>query len=248
MENIFDSWLTKTPIAHRGLHDDTAPENSMAAFEKAIERGFAIEMDVQTTKDGIPLVFHDDLLDRMTDLSGDIREKNFNEICDATLKNSEEKIPLLSEFLSFVNGRVPLLIEIKDHKNIGDAEEKIAEMLAAYQGQFAVQSFNPFIVRWFKKNTGFVAGQLSSFFNGVKMAVWKKMFLKNMTFLKYTKADFVSYECRTGASYKKVQNLKGKLPILFWTVRSQKEADMFAQYCDNIIFENFIPKYKKQLY
>lgn len=246
MENIFDSWLTKTPIAHRGLHNAELPENSLAAFENAVKNGYPIEMDVQVTKDGVPLVFHDDLLDRMTDHHGDIREKNFHEICDATLKNSEEKIPLLTEFLRHVNGKVPVLVEIKDHKHIGKAEEAIKEILDGYRGQVAVQSFNPFIVKWFKQNTLYPVGQLSSFFTGVPMAGWKKAILKNLLLLKYSKADFISYECHDGSEFEKLQGLKGKLPILFWTVQSRTEAENFKNKCDNIIFENFLPPLKTE--
>lgn len=242
MENIFDSWLVKQPIAHRGLHNDVTPENSLAAFEKAMQCGYAIEMAVQMTKDGELVVFHDDLLDRMTDATGDIREKNFNEIFELTLRNSEEKIPLFNEFLRHINGKVPLLIEVKDHKHIGIAEEKIKDALENYHGQFAVQSFNPFIVKWFKKNTDFTTGQLSSFFEGVPLAKWKKILLKNLTFLHYTKADFVSYECHAGTTFNKVKKLKNKLPILFWTVESQEDADKFKDFCDNIIFEGFLPE------
>ena len=242
MENIFDTWLIKQPIAHRGLHDDTAPENSLAAFENAIKHGYAIELDVHMTRDGELVVFHDDSLDRMTDATGDLREKGFNEIFEITLKGSEEKIPLLSEVLKLVDGKVPLLIEVKDHKHIGIAEEKIKDALENYHGKFALQSFNPFIVKWFKKNTDFTTGLLSCFFEGVPLATINKILLKNLTFLRYTKADFVSYEYHAATTYKKIKKLKNKLPILFWTVPSQEEADKFKEYCDNIIFEGFLPK------
>ena len=142
MKDIFDSWIVKTPIAHRGLHDKNNPENSLPAFEKAIEHNFAIETDLQMTKDGVIVVFHDDYLNRMTDAVGDVREKTFDEIKNLTLKNSNQKIPTFDEFLSFVDGKVPLLIEIKDHKNIGIKEEKIADALKNYKGKFAIQSFN----------------------------------------------------------------------------------------------------------
>ena len=239
---MLNSWLTKIPIAHRGLHDDISPENSMSAFAKAIEGGYAIEMDVQVTKDGVPLVFHDDSLERMTELKGDIREKNFNEICDATLRRSEERIPLLSEFLDFVNGRTPVLLEVKDHKNIGKAEEIIKETIGGYKGDIAVQSFNPFIVKWFKHNTLYPSGVLSSFFKSVPMPAWKKALLKNLLLLKYCKADFVSYECHDGRDFEKLKSLRGKLPVLFWTVGSAAEAENCKDFCDNIIFENFLPQ------
>lgn len=242
MEEIFNSWLVKQKIAHRGLHDEVSPENSLSAFKKAVEKGYAIETDVQMTADGILLVFHDEILDRMTDGKGLISQKNFNEICNYTLKNSEEKIPLLSEVLSLVGGKVPLLIEIKSHKNIGAEEEKIKAMLEKYDGQYAFQSFNPFIVKWFKDNMPDVkSGVLSSFFKDVKLSVFQKIILKNLWLNKLTKPDFISYNVDDAANFKKLTKIKGTLPILFWTVRSTEQMRLVSEKCDNIIFEDFLP-------
>lgn len=242
MEEIFNSWLVKQKIAHRGLHDEVSPENSLSAFKKAVEKGYAIETDVQMTSDGILLAFHDEILDRMTDGKGLISQKNFNEICNYTLKNSEEKIPLLSEVLSLVGGKVPLLIEIKSHKNIGPEEEKIKAMLKKYDGQYAFQSFNPFIVKWFKGNMPDVkSGVLSSFFKDVKLSVFQKIILKNLWLNKLTKPDFISYNVDDAANFKKLTKFKGTLPILFWTVRSTEQMQLVSEKCDNIIFEDFLP-------
>lgn len=242
MEEIFNSWLVKQKIAHRGLHDEVSPENSLSAFKKAVEKGYAIETDVQMTADGILLVFHDEILDRMTEGKGLISQKNFNEICNYTLKNSEEKIPLLSEVLSLVGGKVPLLIEIKSHKNIGAEEEKIKAMLEKYDGQYAFQSFNPFIVKWFKDNMPDVkSGVLSSFFKDVKLSVFQKIILKNLWLNKLTKPDFISYNVDDATNFKKLTKIKGTLPILFWTVRSTEQMRLVSEKCDNIIFEDFLP-------
>lgn len=242
MEEIFNSWLVKQKIAHRGLHDEVSPENSLSAFKKAVEKGYAIETDVQMTADGILLAFHDEILDRMTDGKGLISQKNFNEICNYTLKNSEEKIPLLSEVLSLVGGKVPLLIEIKSHKNIGPEEEKIKAMLEKYDGQYAFQSFNPFIVKWFKDNMPDVkSGVLSSFFKDVKLSVFQKIILKNLWLNKLAKPDFISYNVDDAANFKKLTKIKGTLPILFWTVRSTEQMRLVSEKCDNIIFEDFLP-------
>ena len=242
MEEIFNSWLVKQKIAHRGLHDEVSPENSLSAFKKAVEKGYAIETDVQMTADGILLAFHDEILDRMTDGKGLISQKNFNEICNYTLKNSEEKIPLLSEVLSLVGGKVPLLIEIKSHKNIKAEEEKIKAMLEKYDGQYAFQSFNPFIVKWFKDNMPDVkSGVLSSFFKDVKLSVFQKIILKNLWLNKLAKPDFISYNVDDAANFKKLSKIKGTLPILFWTVRSTEQMRLVSEKCDNIIFEGFLP-------
>ena len=131
--------------------------------------------------------------------------------------------------------------EIKDHKNIGVAEEKITQLLAKYKGQFAIQSFNHFVVKWFKQNTNFCAGILYCFFCDVKLAWYKKVLLKNLYLLKNIKSDFVSYEANAGLGFKKLKKLKGKLPILFWTIKSFEQMQKCKNFCDNIIFENFLP-------
>ena len=241
MKNIFDSWIVKTPIAHRGLHDDNKPENSLSAFKNAIKHGYAIEIDLQMTKDNKIVVFHDDTLDRMTNGNGKVSDKTLDEIKQLTLKNSQEKVPTFDEFLSFINGKTPVLIEIKDHKNIGIAEEKIAKSLKKYNGQFAIQSFNPKITKWFKQHTSFCAGILSCFFCDVKLAWYKKLLLKNLYLLKNVHADFVSYEANAGFYFKKLKRLKGKIPILFWTIKSNDEMQKVKSVCDNVIFENFLP-------
>ena len=241
MKDIFDSWITKTPIAHRGLHNKNIPENSLSAFKNAIEHGYAIEIDLQTTKDNKIIVFHDDSLERLTNVKSNVNEKTLEEIKELTLKNSDEKIQTLDEFLTFVDGKVPVLIEVKDHKNIGVAEEIIATSLKSYKGQFAIQSFNPFIIKWFKKNTNFCAGILSCFFCDVRLAWYKKIMLKNLYLIKNIKSDFVSYEASAGFYFKKLKKLKGKLPILFWTVKSADEMQRYKTVCDNVIFENFLP-------
>ncbi|MBR2302639.1 MAG: glycerophosphodiester phosphodiesterase [Clostridia bacterium] len=241
MKNLFDSWIVKTPIAHRGLHDKHSPENSLSAFKKAIDKNYAIEIDVQMTKDGVIVVFHDDFLDRMTNATGDLREKTFDEIKNLYLKNSTERIPTFREFLSLVDGKTPVLIEIKDHKNIGILEEKLTKQLLRYNGEFALQSFNPYITKWFKQNTNFCAGILSCFFCDVKLAWYKKLMLKNLYLLKNVKADFVSYEANAGYTFNKLKKLKNKKPILFWTVKSIEDMQRYNQVCDNVIFENFLP-------
>ena len=150
-------------------------------------------------------------------------------------------MPTFDEFLSFINGKIPVLIEIKDHKNIGIAEEKIAKSLKKYNGQFAIQSFNPKITKWFKQHTSFCAGILSCFFCDVRLAWYKKLLLKNLYLLKNVHADFVSYETNAGFYFKKLKRLKGKIPILFWTIKSNDEMQKVKSVCDNVIFENFLP-------
>ncbi len=239
--NIYDSWLAKQKIAHRGLHDETSPENTLSAFEKAIKGGYAIETDLHMTADGMVVVFHDENMKRLTGLDADIREVPYSQIKDLTILNSEEKIPLFKDFLNFIKGRQPLLIEIKDHKNIGVMEQKVADILKDYKGEFALQSFNPFIVKWFADNTPqYIRGQLSSCFKDADLAWWKKFMLKNLFFIKSNKSQFVSYDAEDIAR-PQILRVKKRMPIIAWTVRSEQEAKKVSRYCDNIIFENYIP-------
>ena len=113
MDDIFNSWLVETPIAHRGLHDKQHPENSLSAFERAIDEGYPIELDVQLIADGTVVVFHDESLSRLTNNDGYIKFLNKSDLDMLELKDSKEKIPTFEETLKFVDGRVPLLIEIK---------------------------------------------------------------------------------------------------------------------------------------
>ena len=238
-----NSWITNKFIAHRGLFDNKQlPENSLPAFEKAVVHGYAIELDVQMTTDGVLVVFHDDALDRMTKLTGDIREKTFDEIKDATLLDTCHKIPTFDQVLELVDGNTEILVEIKTHKNIGSVEEKVAKRLENYHGQVAIESFNPLIIRWFKKHKPqFTRGQLASDFKGVKLPGYQKFLMKNLLLCGWNGSQFVAYDVNTVAKIKKLQRLKRKMPILCWTVKSQEQYEQTKQYYDNIIFDSFIP-------
>jgi len=239
--NIYESWLVKKQIAHRGLHDRVSEENSLSAFEKAIQAGYAIEMDVQMTSDGTLVVFHDNNLKRMTGVAGDIRETKYEHIKDLKLGNSDEKIPTFDEFLNFIDGRTPLLIEVKTHANVGLAEQKIIDRLLKYKGEFALQSFNPFIVKYFAEHAPqFVRGQLASDFKNDTMPFYQKILLKNLFFIKSNKSQFVSYDVEA-IRRPLIKRIKKRMPVIMWTVRKQSQIDELKEYYDNIIFENFIP-------
>ena len=242
MEDIFKSWLVETPIAHRGLHDKVSPENSLSAFSKAIEKGYAIELDVQLLSDDTVVVFHDESLSRMTGNDGYIKFLNKEDLKVLKLAGSKEHIPTFEEVLKLVDGRTPLLIEIKNQFKVGKLEQKVIDMLKNYKGEFAIQSFNPFSLQYFKNHApNFLRGQLSGYFKGEKLAWIKKFLLKRMTFNKSTsEPNFISYGASTLPN-RFVRKFK-KLPLLAWTVRSKEEYLKVIKYCDNIIFENFIPE------
>lgn len=242
MEDIFKSWLVEMPIAHRGLHDKNTPENSLAAFSKAIEKGFAIELDVQLLADETVVVFHDNSLSRMTGNDGYIKFLNKNDLKVLKLKGTKEYIPTFEEVLKLVDGRTPLLIEIKNTQKVGKLEQKIIDLLKNYNGEFAVQSFNPFSLQYFKNHApNILRGQLSGSFKGEKLAWFKKILLKRLAFNKnVSHPNFISYEY-TALPNRYVKKYKD-IPLLAWTLRSKEEYLKVVKYCDNIIFENFVPE------
>ena len=237
--DIKKSWLFSRPIAHRGLHGIDAPENSLAAFGKAIEAGFPIEIDVRPIDDGTVVVFHDDKLTRMTDLDGYVCNMTKSDLEKVRLRNSDERIPTFKEVLEFVDGRTPLLIEIKHDSTVGQLERDTLELLSSYKGEYAVQSFNPYSMEFFKKNAPQIPrGQLSCFFDKKDLGFFKRFVLKRLKMNKVSSPDFISYN---HANLPNKYVTKTKLPTLAWTVRSNAEMEKCLPYCDNIIFENFIP-------
>ncbi len=239
---IFNSWLVKDYIAHRGLHDDANPENSLGAFAKAIEEGYAIELDVQQIADGTVVVFHDSTLSRVTGKDGYVKNLLKSELCDYKLLNSNFCIPTLEEVLSLIDGQVPLLIEIKNEGKVGELEKATLNILKKYNGEYAIQSFNPYSLEWFKINAPKVwRGQLSSYFKGENLSFIKKFVLKRMLLNKKVSCpNFISYNAQNLPN-RHVKIYK-KLPLLAWCVRSQTEYMKVVKHCDNIIFENFEPK------
>ena len=140
------SFLTNTPIAHRGYHNSKYPENSIAAFKNAMKYGYTIELDVHLTKDYKIVVFHDKTLKRVCNIDKCIEELTYEELSKYNLFDTKYKIPLLKEVLDLVNGKAGLLIETKVIRFNGKLEEELSKLLDNYKGPFAVQSFNIFSI------------------------------------------------------------------------------------------------------
>ena len=132
--------------AHRGLHDDTIPENSLTAFEKACEEGYGIELDVQLTRDGVVVVFHDSTLTRMCGVEKRIADCTLEELKGYRLLEANETIPTFSEVLSLVAGRVPLLVELKGESTNTTLCAPVRELLSQYEGPYCIESFNPILL------------------------------------------------------------------------------------------------------
>lgn len=232
--------------AHRGLYDNEtdAPENSMAAFRKAVEAGFGIELDVQLTKDRIPVVFHDETLKRVCGVEGKVRDYTFEQLQGFFICNSREKIPKFIDFLKMVNGRVPLIVEIKIHENANAVCKEVDKLLSEYHGVYCIESFHPFAVNWYKLHKPeIVRGQLSSDF--VKEGRPRRT---DETLVQYLVTNFICKPDFIAYNHHGKNNISRLICRYFyralsvaWTIKSQAELDAAKKDFDLFIFEGFIP-------
>lgn len=234
-------FLKETIIAHRGVHNEKdIIENSLEAFKEAVNKNYIIELDVHFLKDGEVVVFHDDNIERMTGINKNLKDCTYDEIRNIKLLNKNTYIPKFSDVLKLVDGKVPILIELKNDNKVGLLESSLVQILKKYNGKYAVQSFNPLSIMWFKNNyPNIIRGQLVCKFKNKKMDNIKKFVLKTMFFNIITNPDFISHSV-DDLSYKEVNKIKKNKFILGWTVRNKERYDELIKYYDNLICEKFI--------
>lgn len=233
-------------FAHRGLFDNKGgiPENSLAAFRRARAHGYGVELDVQLSKDGQVVVFHDDTLDRVCGVPGHLYEKDYAELKKLRLLGTEEGIPLFSDVLAALDG-MPVICEIKVPEGQDAAEicAKAAPFIDGYKGDICIESFDPRAVRWFRKNRPeMVRGQLTM--NFMKEPCGEPFFLRvAMSYLLVDvlgRPDFIAYGDYTG------DTLGFKAARLFhpmlaaWTVTSQEQQDQLKSRYHTVIFEQYL--------
>ena len=240
------------PIAHRGLHDVTAgrAENSPKAFAAAIEHGYGIEMDLQLSSDGMPMVFHDYDLGRLTDETGAVAQRSAAELGAIPLKHDGDGIPTLADVLTQVAGRVPLVIELKDQdglmgENIGPLGAATAALLRDYQGDVAVMSFNPHSVAEMGRllpdvPRGLVSGPYRAK-NWPTLPKEVRQRLKRMPDYGALGCSFLSYR-DTHLDHPRIAWLKEhkRATILCWTVKSPEAEEAARRIADNITFEGYL--------
>lgn len=237
-----DFWLINRPIAHRGLWNENIIENSVTAYQNAVENGYPIEIDVHQTKDGHLVSFHDDNLKRMTGVDAFIHQKTLNELQQLSLLKSNEKIPTFEQVLSICENKVPLLIELKDQPS-KDFVDKVVKRLKQYSGEFAVQSFNPlYIIRVKKLAPEFIRGILGTVSHGKNKSAFTRKILKDMPLNFLAKPDFISYSFEDLPLKKR--KLKNKR-LICWTITNEIDFQKAKQYAENVIFEHFIPNSSK---
>lgn len=240
----------KGHIAHRGLHSAGMPENSMAAFRAAVDLGVGIELDVQPSADGLAMAFHDDTLDRLTDVTGPIESLSAQALSQTRLKETQEIIPTLSDVLAMVDGRVPLLIEIKDRDgdmgpDVGPLEDAVIAALVPYTGDVAVMSFNPHSVAHFRDHAAHLPrGLVTSTYkaeNWPDLSETTRDRLRAIPDYDPLGCTFISHEAG-GLDMPRVADLKAQgARILCWTIRSAAQERTARAVADAVTFEGYLP-------
>ncbi len=232
--------------AHRGLHSEGIPENSMAAFRAAKEHGYGIELDVHLMKDGTLAVIHDHSLKRTAGADVQIEDLTVADLENYRLEETEERIPLFSEVLELYRGEAPLIVELKaTAKNHAALCTATCDMLADYDGAYCVESFDPRCVAWLRKNRKeIIRGQLTENFfrSNSKLPGIVKFLMRYNFFNVATRPDFIAYRF---ADRKNISNFLCRklwgLQGVTWTIRSKEDFDTAVAEGWIPIFENFEP-------
>lgn len=244
-------WLTARPIAHRGFHDRAAGrvENTLPAAEAAVAHNFAIECDLQPTADGRVVVFHDRVLDRLTEATGPLVTRSLAELKAIRLRDTEARIPTLEELLDAVDGRVPLIIEFKSHWD-GDRrlEQAVAPILANYSGPVAVMSFDPASMAAMRRLAptlprGLIADHFDPGSEGDGSPL-KRFALRHLLAAATVWPSFVSYGIKALPANAPLTLRHFGMPLITWTVRTPADREKARQFVDQITFEGFDPDAK----
>jgi len=232
------SWLTARPIAHRGFHDmnNARWENTLAAFGAAVERGYAIECDVQLSSDGSPVIFHDHDLARLTGAEGQVWQRTAAELCALSVGGTAERVPALSEMLDHVNGAVPLVIELKGVPGHDTGlVDSVLKSLRGYRGEVALMSFDHWIIRELaRKAENLPIGLTAEGESDSALEAHFSMLGHHISFVSYAVAHvpnpFISFVRQ-----------RLSMPVITWTVRNQVDLEKSFRYADQITFEGFAP-------
>jgi len=238
------SWLTSGPIAHRGLYDEAkgAPENSLAAFRRAVSHGIPFEFDVQYTADRCPIVWHNAIVQLPNGINSHVGELRSSDLMKLRLGDTQETIPTLAQVLELVSGKVPIVVDVRrwSFDRHGAFEHAIASQLRTYSGPAALQSFDPLAVWRLKRLTsgrpvGQASGELRST-NAVVAAVGRVMPTNLVTC-----PDFISYEItRLPSVWTGLWRRRG-VPILAFPVDDEVTEQRATQLADNFFFGNYMP-------
>lgn len=228
-----NTWLTKTIVAHRGLHDNKIyPENSLGAFEQAIKHGYGIEFDVWLTNDGELIVHHDPSLKRTCNRKQNTRDIDSSKLDDYKLFGTNYSIPKFVDVLNLVNGQVNLVIEIKPTNKVDKTCSMIWNILKDYKGVYCIESFDTRVVKWWATNhPEIILGQLCDRY------LFHKILIRATKHYKFVDFLAVSIDNLPSRYYQKLLKKRKKLIIFTWTVRTKKHFNLAIENADNFIFE-----------
>ena len=239
--------LTGWDYTHRGLYDNEhgIPENSMAAFRRAVDKGYGIELDVHLTADNQLVVFHDDTLTRMCGMNKKISSFLYSDLMQLRLLGTEEGIPLFKDVLELIDGKVPLIIELKvDGSNQNLLCPLVWQLLSRYKGDYCIESFHPFVLQWFKRHEPqVVRGQLScNFFKENPHCDIVLFLMSNLMTNFFTHPDFIAYKYLDLDNPAVIYNRKlFHIMTVVWTIPGKPTYDRFKNKVDVMIFEGFEP-------
>lgn len=238
------TWLTSTPMAHRGLFNLAAgvPENSLAAFDAAAQAGYPCELDVHLTNSGELVVVHDFDLRRATGVARPTETLTAGDLVETRLFGTDQQVPTLAQVIDCVRRRIPLQIEIK-RRSKPDARVlagAVLDGLRGADGDFALSSFDPLVVFWLRAaKPRFPIGQISGLLTTA--SPWDRFLGRNLVGNFVTRPDFISYELAGLPSRSVAMWRERGAPVLAWTVKSPEDERKARQYADNIIFEDYLP-------
>ena len=231
-------WLTEKPIAHRGYHDMNHEvwENTLSAFSRAVEAGFSIECDLQYAADGVPVIFHDDDLQRLCNLPGSVRERSSSELALLSVGGTKDRIPTLKQLLQLCAGKVPLVLELKGRKDDDDGfAETVLEVLEGYDGHVALMSFDAWLLKDLKSlGAPYPVGLTADGQNPNTFAAHDEAMRLGLDFISYYYGhlpnDFVTAQRRRD------------IPVITWTVRDEDARRHTFANADQMTFEGFDPR------
>jgi glycerophosphoryl diester phosphodiesterase len=238
-EHLFDP-----PIAHRGLWNGHAPENSLGAFQAACQAGYGVERVVQLSADGEAMVFHDATLERLCGAPGRIADYHTEELNEMKLDGSDETIPTLAETLTLIGHRAMVLIELKTpYGDVGPLEKRVSDILIDHNGPTAVIGFNPYSHAWFASHHPQILRGLDSYsyHDNEVLAREQRRAYAQLEHVPLAKPHFLVLGMDIVADAPAAKLRDQGMPVLAWTVRCDAERSQARAHADNIIFEGFAP-------
>ena len=214
----------------------------MSAFDAAAAHGYPIELDVHVTADAEIVVFHDGDLRRMTGTTGRVADHTLARLQQLRLDDTEDRIPSLAQVLELVDARVPIVVELKSDGAAGVLEEATRDVFAGYQGELAVQSFNPRSLAWFRRHVPTLPrGLLASDFSDEDLPTYQKVLLRRLALAPWVAPDYIGYALGCLPYWPVSLLRRAGVPVVAWTIRTAADAARAALVADNMIFENIRP-------